>query len=177
MSNDYEFIMSGLDKIREGIILGDWNAVCDGFNSITGENLEPLDKPKKPKSNKEKAQELKDLFKTRSKSESKPKPKSKKNNKTKVDTDGEILIDESEVKDKRMKAKANYYGKKNPIIITTEIDEAEKEENRLLSKKKNKIGLAKKRITGPKDTSHLPVDTEAVRLHLNPAKTMGRGEN
>ena len=30
-----------LSKIENGIINGDWKLVCEGFNRITGKNLEP----------------------------------------------------------------------------------------------------------------------------------------
>ena len=39
--DDDKIIIDGLTTIRTGIIERDWQIICDGFNLITGESLEP----------------------------------------------------------------------------------------------------------------------------------------
>lgn len=42
MADDDEVISKGLLNVRDGILNGNWDAVCEGYNSISGENLEPF---------------------------------------------------------------------------------------------------------------------------------------
>lgn len=45
-----DVIIDGLALIRQGIVDGDWHSVCAGYNSISGEDLQPPDaKPKQSK--------------------------------------------------------------------------------------------------------------------------------
>lgn len=39
--NEDQVIADSLMRIRSGIIAGDWQVVCDGYNAVSGENLSP----------------------------------------------------------------------------------------------------------------------------------------
>lgn len=43
--DDETIISDGLISIRNGILAGDWDKICHGYNSISGEQLEPPTKP------------------------------------------------------------------------------------------------------------------------------------
>jgi hypothetical protein len=44
--NEDDIIAQGLVLVRTGIIENDWSKICEGYNSISGENLQPPTKPK-----------------------------------------------------------------------------------------------------------------------------------
>jgi len=123
---DDDIIANGLSIIREGIVHGNWQLICDGYKLITLEELPvPKAEVKNTKFN---------LDKIRSKVKNTQKVKKpKKTNKIVKDD----LDDDTELEDNFQKGGKNF-GRGKIQIISVPKDEEEIKTNLMLSKKKIK---------------------------------------
>ena len=155
-----EVIVNGLIKIKEGVLNQDWNAVCEGYAEITGEDLKPKES---------KLAKIRRL--TAEKQAQKPvKQKVSKETKAKSDIviaqpedvvalteENEPVIDPNEVVVKQV-------GKLK--FITTKADPKEKAKNEQIAAKQDVMPVERRGIQLV-DTSNLP-DNATVRANPNP---------
>lgn len=160
---DDDIIAAGLIKVREGILSGNWESVCEGYNSISGEELKPFVQ-EKPKS---RLDNIRNLMALEDDGEPDKKPRQKRAKKPKPETDhnvdeetGAILLpevtgnddEEMPVLTKRFKG-GKRFASKGFEVIQTPVSADERERNEKVAKLKPKLP-AKPRDTKIRDTSN-----------------------
>lgn len=153
--SDDETIFRGLSNVREGILSGEWDLVCEGYNLITEDNLEPPDKPKLSKL---------ERIRAKLKSES-----------TEEENDEEINEETEDVQDGGMIIKTverpdnARFGAGKLEIISSPINKKQQIQNQ-------KHAAAKPRITKPRinPLSHIPTPKDdptnqaSIRIYDKP---------
>lgn len=159
--NEDEIIASGLNTILEGITSGDFQKVCDGYNSITGEEVEPPEvAPKLTKLQRIKALRDAKLPKENKKPTEKPSKKKPPQNDEEV-TDSEII----EIKGEGGK----IFGRGEITFITVPEDEQTQAANKLVSRKKLRLprvsvlDTEKTRMSNPDGSVHLDLTNRKMK--------------
>jgi len=169
-----QLISNSLNEIAEGIILSDWQNVCNGYNKITGKNLEVPFVPEPPK--KSKLEMIREMIKEPKSSDQNPqnneepvaKPKKTRKPKVKVEEPVEEDIvknpspsDSEEIPD-IVEIKSG-----NRVIISTPFNEKEAKRNEQLAKRKLTIGNIGREGWAHKKPGVLKEDAE-IRYSDNP---------
>lgn len=185
-SNDDDLIIvEGLQKIKQGVLNADLQLICDGYNHITGDEIQPVAVKKKNR-----VEKIRELMKNSDTPKEKPVTKKpvKRRGKNTIDSLKKELLDlgftEDELEDQtkeqmeQMLAGDNVqvqkggkrFGKGKIQIITAGFDEEEFENNKIAHKKALKFtgGPVKRNTSLPKDNSDDP--NAGFRVYSNNTK-------
>ena len=155
-----EIIAKGLLSVKEGIVSGDWNKVCEGYNSISGEDLKPFEKPKS------RLESIREMMKVENPPAEKPKKGGRKKKEPQAEPTDEDEDDGQGVQVKKFKG-GKRFAKEGFEVIEAEINEEERERN-LKAASKKKTVLPHKRAEKPKDTSDADPDSDTYRYYDKP---------
>jgi hypothetical protein len=133
-NNEDKIIAEAFISIRTAILEGNWQLVCDAYESISGEKLDP------PEEEKSRLDNIRDLMQAQ---EDKPKPgrKPKKEKPevviaTEKEATEEVAISSGELVEQKIK--------NGMTVITTEFDEQEASLNKVVAAKKSKLPTVKR---------------------------------
>jgi hypothetical protein len=144
-------IANAFIDVREGIVTGNWQKVCDAYESVSGKKLEPPNQPKKTR-----LEQIRELMGD-------------------PEEESDVSSEDDDIEDEKVtiqKTKKKPREKKDLIeleVISDPYDAKTAKKNQELLKKKPRVERDKqKREMAPKDTSGDDTIEDGPRYYSNP---------